>query len=212
VAEEPVTSPAMPPSLEVVFSLTPDDMLEATLGRLEAAQAMQRQVAIVRWLGVLLIVLGLIPIAISTLGSLVGGELDAFGLFLGLVIVALGIFYIARARKYAFGRTRKVNEKIFRERWTPALSLPTRLAITEQGVAAASELSSSTVAWAMVVEIQRMDSVLVLWLGPTGIIIPTRAFASAEDVERFAQWAEFWRAKAAGAAAPNADTARLSAR
>ncbi len=147
---------------------------------------MRQQLRIVRWLGVLMVVVGLFALGVGAIA------VDFTGILIGLAAVGLGAFYAFAAKRLAYGRTRKVNERIFRERWTEAMGLPTRLWISAKGIAAASQLTSSTVAWPAVAEIQRTDLAVIFWLGPNGIIVPSRAFASADDLQRFAGWAEHW--------------------
>jgi YcxB-like protein len=187
------------PRFDLTFSVTPEDALEATLGRLEVSDALRRQVNIVRVLGVVLLLVGLIPVAMALLVTALDGSMDSTAAeltFFGFVAVALGLFYILRARPMALGRTRKVNAQIFQQRWTAANSLPIRLVASAEGVATTSAVSRTSIVWAAVSEVQRSDLFLVLWLGPNGIVVPRRAFPSQEEFDRFAQWAEYWRAQA----------------
>ncbi len=172
--------------LEVVYTLTPEDLLEASLSRIEAAQAMRRMLTTIRTLGIVFAAIGALLVLLS---ALLG---DRTITLLGFIVIALGIFYVVRAEHYAFGRTRKLNEQIFRERWTPAMDLPTRMWISAAGISTSSQVSQSSVAWAGVFDVQLTENAIVLWLGHNGFVVPRRAFGSPDDFERFGQWARYW--------------------
>ena len=71
---------------------------------------------------------------------------DSFLMVLGVAVALTGVVYALRAKQMAFGRTRKVNERIFNERWTAAMGLPKRMWVSAEGVSVSDALSHPTLA------------------------------------------------------------------
>lgn len=176
------------PSVQVAYVLTPDDLLEASLARTQTAREMERVVRRVRVVGVLLVALAIVVVMLFWLLGR-----GPFGIAIGLVLFVGGLVYIVRARPMMFGRTRKLNSRIYHERWTPPMSAPRTLTIAADGISARSEFAQSHIAWAAVSEVQRTAAGVILWLGVDGTLVPTRAFANAESAEYFARLAEYYR-------------------
>jgi hypothetical protein len=183
------------PRFELVFDLGPQDVLAYNRHWATTSPAAKRRSARNRAItvgGLLLIGLGLTALVpADSWASIAGG----WAFVLAAVVVWVVVWPRIFVRQVQWQTRRKLDTGRLQD-----LLGTVRLTVDAERVAEARDSTGSQVKWEVVRSVEATPEAVYLMLSDSsGYLAPTRAFASAEDAERFAQWAEFWRARATGA-------------
>ncbi len=166
--------------MKVTYSPNIGDLLALNEAKTSASEVARGQVRLLRLLGVVLVLIGLLLLALAGMSG------DFAGSAVGLAAMAAGVFYAAFGARLFRSRSRKVAEKLYSARPSGLAFVPRTVHIDEHGIRETSDWHETVVVWTAVIGIQVLPSHLLIWVAQmNAFVIPRRAFSDESTYAAF---------------------------